>query len=648
MSAYRTYQNITLYPVFHSRLEFASHIRAALLADPPDRVAVELPATWGEALWRGVRRLPFLSVVAEDGEGGLFMAIEPVDPMIEAMRTATELAIPCELMDLDVDHYPMLAEPVPDTYPVHLLGYDAVMAPLTGQVKFARHKLDEARETMMAHTLQQLAQKGGRVAAVLGAAHLTGVLEKLKTPQPRPLGRAKPRSLKLHNWAEPSARESMSEAPFLAADYERARQPQGRTPLVFPMGAPLFPSPASAPLGVGHSPRRGGEEPDMAEMVPVGVDRVARIRLLLTRAAMLYQDHTHDRISLRQLRGVGEFARKYALVDGLLVPDLYQLTAAARGMVDDDFARFVWDEGTRYPWQDGSGHLPQFDVSMTEMYRQGRKMVLRGKLRHNRPRLRGVTDRERLREHTQAGWKENWSSREICSHVPEDLVIEGVGRRLMTMAKGMLSGKHSRVEPFSASMKDGVDIRETLRNWHSKELYVKDAPVLPVEVGSVVVIFDEDRSKKNLGLPPLFESRYSWLVTWLGEHEQESDMAFYATPSGENLVGPGISRCEYGGFVLSYPPLRMFDVWSDPYFDVARDKPERLLLAGLDYSTKRHVVYVAPTPPRSAITALAGRMGRQIVYIPLGQLSRDMLKKVRNFHVLAGKHVRDIAGEYIP
>ena len=44
------------------------------------------------------------------------------------------------------------------------------------------------------------------------------------------------------------------------------------------------------------------------------------------------------------------------------------------------------------------------------------------------------------------------------------------------------------------------------------------------EVGSVVVIFDEDR-----------DDRYPYLTTWLGEHQNESDMAFYSTDPFENI-----------------------------------------------------------------------------------------------------------------
>ena len=52
---------------------------------------------------------------------------------------------------------------------------------------------------------------------------------------------------------------------------------------------------------------------------------------------------------------------------------------------------------------------------------------------------------------------------------------------------------------------------------------------LEQEVGAVVVIFEED------------ESRYPWCMTWLGEHSQESDMAFYSTNPYDQPVGPGIT-----------------------------------------------------------------------------------------------------------
>ena len=222
----------------------------------------------------------------------------------------------------------------------------------------------------------------------------------------------------------------------------------------------------------------------------------------------------------------------------------------------------------------------------------------------------------------------------------------------------MVSTDRARVEPFTSSRKEGVDVREPLRYWHRNTLYIRDDLPERGEVGSVVVIFDEDRDRRPAGGAPDGDAlgghafgntgeRYPWMVTWLGEHSQESDMAFYATPAGDAVVGPGISRCEYGGFMMSFPPRRLTDVWSDPYFLPARSKAEVLLLAGLDYSQERNVLYVAPKPPRSWFQSIAGRMGRRLIYMPLGNLSPDTLRRIRHFHVLDNRDVRDYAGDYI-
>jgi hypothetical protein len=152
----------------------------------------------------------------------------------------------------------------------------------------------------------------------------------------------------------------------------------------------------------------------------------------------------------------------------------------------------------------------------------------------------------------------------------------------------------------------------------------------------VVVIFDEDRM-----------DRYSYQTTWLGEHQNESDMAYYSTHPFDNIVGPGIGRAEYGGFLMVLPPRRMMDVWTDPDYDFAESKPERLLLAALDYSVEKYVVYVAAKPPRSIMRSIAEHINRKIIYVPIGQLSPTKLKKVRVVHVLDSYDRREEAEDFI-
>ena len=88
-------------------------------------------------------------------------------------------------------------------------------------------------------------------------------------------------------------------------------------------------------------------------------------------------------------------------------------------------------------------------------------------------------------------------------------------------------------------------------------------------------------------------------------------------------------------------------VESDPDYDFAETKAERLLLAGIDYSVGRLVVYVAAKPPRSVFRSIAARAGQQILYIPIGQLSAEKLKKLRVVHVLDGHARRPGAKDYI-
>ncbi|MCP4577188.1 MAG: hypothetical protein GY846_12975 [Deltaproteobacteria bacterium] len=229
----------------------------------------------------------------------------------------------------------------------------------------------------------------------------------------------------------------------------------------------------------------------------------------------------------------------------------------------------------------------------------------------------------------------------ICSYAPEDVAVEGYGDYLRKKALLIKSEENVHVEPFSCSIQDGIDIRETIRDWASGKLYVRSERPLRGRVGSVVLIFYSDLPAED------GTENFPWCETWQGEHNQESDMAFYSTPAGSIMDGPGISRCQYGGFMLSYPPGRVYDVWDDADFEAARNKPEKLLMAALEYNLERFVVYLAPDPPSGWCQSMAARMGKKIIYLPLGTFSPVTLKKIREFHVLDGHRVRRYARYYL-
>lgn len=124
-------------------------------------------------------------------------------------------------------------------------------------------------------------------------------------------------------------------------------------------------------------------------------------------------------------------------------------------------------------------------------------------------------------------------------------------------------------------------------------------------------------------------------------------MAFYSTLPGEQVVGPGIMRATYGGFLLTLPRGRLVDVWTDRDYHFARDKAELLTMAAIDYSLEKIVVQVAEKKPSSRMRQYAADQAKRLLHIPLGSLSPVTLKKIRVLHILAGKDKRDIAKRYV-
>jgi len=124
-------------------------------------------------------------------------------------------------------------------------------------------------------------------------------------------------------------------------------------------------------------------------------------------------------------------------------------------------------------------------------------------------------------------------------------------------------------------------------------------------------------------------------------------MAFYASPMTEKVIGPGISRCQYGGLMMTYPPRRLFNVWTDPDYEQFRTKAEVLLAAAIDYSMEPLITYVSAKPPKRIMKSFARRFRKKIVYLPIGQLSPATINKIRSFHVLEGHDKRSFADEYI-
>jgi hypothetical protein len=594
-------------PILHGSLPFALAVRDLFFRERPDCVAVELPETLSAPVERAVKRLPLLSVIRyEIADGPAFLLVEPCDGIFEALRLAREHALPWHLVDRDCDDYPSNDDVLPDPHAVERIGYAAYAERVAAGLAAATVSTeDQLREQTMVFHLDRLLQRYERVLFVCGLAHVDRIRKKVEAPVARPLGRTRRTSVRVMHLHEHSSREVLSEPGYVQDLYEHWRSADPTAP------SPPPPSPALT-------------------------DRYRLLRDLLLSARDRMDREDGERLAARPLRIAMQFARNQALARGGLAPDLYELTIAARGVASDDFAWHVWDLGVTYGHQTPSPDLPVYRLTLDELHHGARRLWFRRRLKTRRHALRLL--RPRKKELVPGAWGDPLHEPSICSFPPEDLRVEAYGDYLKKRGKSLLASERARVVPFVSGFGEGIDIRETIKNWlHDGRLYIREEQAVPGAVGAVCIVFDaEDR-----------ENRYSFTVTWQGEHEEESDMALYATPPNANIVGPKIGRCEYGGFLMTYPPGRMFHVFEDPYFGAAVNKGERLLYAAVDYNVERSVVYVAARPPSRRVLSLAARAGKQIIYLPIGQLSPTTLRKIRVFHVLEGRAVRGYANDYI-
>ncbi len=591
--------NFDYLPVAPGRLEFAAVVRRTILDQQPDVVAVELPATLEEPFLRAVERLPQITVLVYPDPTGeeraVYVAVEPADPFTEAVRTARAIGAEILFADPDLGERPHLPDRYPDPYSLRHIGlekyveaYRVYPQPRTDEI--AAHAAGIAWKLQGTDPL-------ARVLVVVSLNLLDAVMDAMQAPQEEPGRPRRTHETDLLNPHPDCLAEITTEYPFLQYRYEQYR---------------------------------AGDADEQA------IDRLRAQLDVFREAERGYETNAGEKVEAWQRRLLARYTRNLAFTAGDLAAGVFDLTIAARSIVDDNYAWEVWHTAGSYPPQKADSDLETVNISGEEMWRDTRRIRLRRRLPRPKQRLRPAGLKLRRKEKQPGEWAHQFNGEAICSYPPEDLVVEDYGRFLKKKARSMLSEERTRVEPFTTSLLDGIDLRETIRNWYEGKVYVRQLDRIAGEVGSVIVIFDPDPN-----------DRYTYLTTWLGENQNESDMAFYSTNPFEHAVGPGIGRAEYGGFLMSLPPRRMIDVWTDPDYDFAESKPERLLLAGLDYSIHRHVVYVAAKPPRSVFRSIASRFGRNILYLPIGALSPQKLKKIRVVHVLDSYARRREAKDYI-
>jgi hypothetical protein len=598
-------------PIIHGSGDYAVRVRDELLSRPYDCLAVPLPPSFQEDVEAAIERLPRIAAVLQPEVGAAepgfnYVPIDPCQGVIAGLRTARGERIARAFIDLETPQFEPTTAVFPDPYALKRVsaeGFAAAVLPAIPPPAPGQHA---ERIAWMAHRLRELEQRYRSILFVCSLLDWPWVRaayhDRTPVEEPEPFFAA----LRTFVVDPKTLIFLLGELPFVTHLYER-----GRSELT-----------ADDNLSVDG----------VKEMVLAARDRLGAD---LPRVA--------QRITPQLLSVFFRYVRNLALIDRRLTPDLYSLVVAAQQTAGDDFALAIAETARAYPPGAEKGRkrktprLLRMGINQADVPGEGvANMVCR--LPGQAFGWRSCELRRRPEPKERRRWQQRWNPfAGVCSWPPEDDRIESFQSHVRDQARAILGADLARSEKFTTSVMDGLDIRETLRHWHTGDIYVKVLPPSRGVIEIVVFLFDV----------PADPRRYTERSTWYAEHNQESTLVFFATDPMENLIGPGVAQAEYGGAFFLFPPRTIPDIWTDPRLDFADTLEERLLAGAFFHSSERHVAVVSPGLPSATWRRLARQFGKKIVHLPLKRFSGQLVERLRRFHILNGHAVRSYAADFI-
>ncbi|MFX0096073.1 MAG: hypothetical protein ACFFBD_30320, partial [Candidatus Hodarchaeota archaeon] len=486
MPDYLQYENLYGVPSVHFSVEFASKVRKAFFELIPDTVAVELPPFLQPVFLKAINRLPVVSVVIYPGVGGMptYLPVDPCDSMVEALNLARQNQVEPYFIDMLVNpSAPVPFSPFPDPFVLNSLSFSAFYELIKDHLKmYPRMPLDMQREAIMAHRLLELMETSERVLWVGGLAHWEPIIQWLQNPD--------------------------SEIPITPPEFR-----------IDPEGIKL------ANLSAKSLPYVLGEVPLFTYLYTLQKDQFSKeisLKKLYKDAEYSYFDFTGETLSVTQYKVLIQFVRNLALVKDEYFPDFMEIIRAAKACVSDDYAWDVYQTGKKYPPNEPPpSDLPTIDIVPVGAIIDGETIRIRRHLPRMFRHYEEDMDRwlpQRPEEDYPGQWRDIWNSNwGMWGHIPDDVYQEGYFDFIRRKAKRTMVEDKVRIYEFTASLMDGIDYRETIRNFYKEKLYVKEYPRVQGKIGATVVIFD-----------PL-EDRYPFWEVLYAEHDKESDLFMYST-----------------------------------------------------------------------------------------------------------------------
>jgi hypothetical protein len=618
---------IEILPILHASGDMAQEVRETLVARRFDCLAVPLPPSVEALLERAIDDLPRISLVTipepdRDGQAAVnFVPVDPCQAVIMGIRVAMGEGMARAYIDREVTSFEPTPFTAPDPYALKRVS-PAVFA--SAAVPFLPSPVPSsqrmARIAWMAFRLHELELDFDSILCLCPLADWPWLrqayLERAPYQTPETLT-ARPSVFPVH----PSTLYFvLGELPFITEQYERRRA-------------------------------------DVRSDRHLSIDGIkellleARIRWTAERST----EHTSvaNWVTPHLLQLYLQYVRNLALLDHRLTPDLYSLIVAAKQMAGDAFAVMLLKTARSYSYQDEEDlDAPMISAGIGKLGLPDDQIVLAVNRLAGPPLVwRSLSLRPTPTKQVSRRWALQWNPFRQCSWPPEDNRIESFTKHVRDQARALLGADLARTEKFTTSVKDGVDLRESLRHFtHGRagtagvggrrctfDIFVKEIPPARGNVEVVVFLFDT----------PADPEVYGWQATWYAEHAGESTLCFYASPFQNRMTGPGIAESRYGGALFLFPPRPIPDVWTDPALDFAQSLEERLIAAASMHSQEPNVALISPIRPRASWRRIARRFQRHLIFMPMSRFSSQTVDRLRRFHVLNGHEIRSYAARFI-
>lgn len=613
--------HIRILPIQHASSDVAQEVRELFLSQRADCLAVGLPSSVEPLVEQGIQRLPQISLVVlpepdqQEQPTCSYIPIDPCQPTIMALRVAKGEGIDRKYIDRDVIVFEPLSFPSPDPYALKLISLPTFAGALLPFMPYPKPQSQRyERIKWMAFKLHELELDYSSIVCLCPIEDWPWLRDAYQ-----------------QRWAYTSP-EPLADTPFLCT--------------VAP--STLYFALCELPFMTELFEQRRLEARSDEHLSIDGIKELlieSRTRWLAKRSPTYAQEANWVTPQLLQM--LLQYVRNLTLLERRLTPDLYTLVLASKQMAGDEFAITLLETAKTYVFQDEeslSVGLPPYAVGIEQLEcPDGEVSRAKNRLQGAASSWRSLSLKPTPTRQKKQQWAYRWNPFGQCSWPPEDDRIEGFTAHVREQAKAVLGADLARVDKFTTSIRDGIDMRETLRNWNPKrgkkltDIYVKDIPPSRGHVEIVVFLFEV----------PADPAKFSWKATWYAEHGQESTLCFYATPFLDNMVGPGIGQSQYGGSLFQFPPRPIPNIWDDPRLDFAQSLEDRLIAGAALHSTERHIAVVSPIPLLSRWKKIARKFDRQLIPIPLSRFSGQTVNRLRHFHVLNGHQIRSFASQFI-